>query len=108
MDYKILEFEPHLAIQVDAEWFSEPLDANYSKNRFITLQFFSMKGPFKGRKFILEHPEWSEDYPDHSDHLPSWKRETALPTILDCLYNYQGRFREELISEDDLGQNFPR
>ena len=94
MDYKILEFDPHLAIQVDAEWFSEPLDANYSKNRFITLQFSSMKGPFKGRKFILEHPEWN--------------RETALPTILDCLYNYQGRFRGELISEDDLGQNFPR
>lgn len=52
--------------------------------------------------------EWSEDYPDHSGHLPSWKGETALPTILDCLYHCPGRFREELISEDNLGENFPR
>lgn len=106
MNYEMVEFDPRLSIQVNAEWFSEPLDANYSKNRFITLQFSSMKSSLKERKFILEHPEWPEDYPDHSGHLPSGKGETALPTILDCLCNCQGRLREKLISKDDLGQNF--
>lgn len=108
MNYEIVEFDPYLAIQVDSEWFSEPLDSNYPKNRFITLQLFSMKGSLNERKFILENPEWSEDNPDNSGHLSSWKGETALPIILDCLYSCLGRFREELFSEEDLGQNFPR
>lgn len=67
-----------------------------------------MKGSLNEYKFILEHPKWSEDHLDHSGHLLSWKGETALPTILDCLYSCPGRFSEELISEEDLGQKFPR
>ena len=33
MSKKIREFNPNLAIQIDAEWFSESVDANYSNYR---------------------------------------------------------------------------
>ena len=69
MNYEIVEFNLHFKQMPSG--FQSPPGANYSKNRFITLQFSSIKDSLEGRKYILEYLEWSEDYPDHSGHLSS-------------------------------------
>lgn len=87
----------HVELQIDSEWYSESLNPKAFLNKYITLQVGTMTsyGDWDTpKKMVFEHPDWKQECPEDSNHLPTWEGETAIPEILNHLHEDENRFRQ--------------
>ena len=101
--------EDYLSIKINSELVPDPKGSETPINHFLILKFSYKGSNLKKCRIILEHPNWSKANSETFQLTPilsDWEGETAIPKILDLLYEEEGRFSQESLSEDKLNLKY--
>lgn len=91
-----------IPIEFNLKWVTEPLDLTDSRDRFITLQFNPLQYELNNFNVIFKNSYWLHHKSKEiklEPQLGKWEGKDTISSILNHLYNEEGRFSQESMTE---------